>query len=71
MELNTGLEHDLVNIELNPTENLTALSSQERDIAFTVQIINSKLGRLLLFPFESSADLLAHSNLPNQDHGHH
>ena len=24
VELNIGLEHDLVNIELNPTENLTA-----------------------------------------------
>lgn len=71
MELNVGLEHDLVNTEPNQTENLTALSSQKRDIVFTVHITSSKLGRILLFPFEISAQLLAHSSLPIPNHGHH
>jgi len=71
VELNIGLEHDLVNIELNPTKYLTAFSSQEMDIVFTLHITSSKLGRILLFPFESSAQLLAHSSLPIPNHGHH
>ena len=71
MELNIRLEHDLVNKELNQTEHLTAFCSQERDIVFTLHIPNSKLGRILLFPFESSAHLLPHSSLPIPNHGHH
>ena len=71
LELNIRLEHDLVNTELNPTEHLTAFSSQERDIVFTLHITSSKLGRILLFPFESSAQLLPHSSLPFPNHGHH
>ena len=71
VELNIGLEHDLGNIELKPVQNLRALSSKKRDIVFTVHITSYKLGRILLFPFESSAQLLAHSSLPIPNHGHH
>jgi len=46
VELNIRWEQDLVNKELNPTELLTAFSSQKRDIVFTLNITSSKLGRI-------------------------